>query len=48
MALKKELLSVLACPACKGDLAYDAKKEVLHCAKCKKSYSVRKGIPVFI
>ena len=37
--LSKELLDILACPSCKGDLEYDQKNEKLichgeHCPKC--------------
>lgn len=37
--LSKELLDILACPSCKGDLEYDKENEKLichgeHCPKC--------------
>jgi uncharacterized protein YbaR (Trm112 family) len=37
--VSKELLDILACPACKGDLKYDAQKDTLtclakHCPQC--------------
>ena len=37
--VSQELLDILACPSCKGDLKYDQKKDTLtchgrHCAKC--------------
>ncbi len=37
--VSKELLDILACPSCKGDLIYDAQKDTLtckarHCAEC--------------
>ena len=37
--LSKELLDILACPSCKGDLVYDQKNEKLicngeHCPQC--------------
>jgi uncharacterized protein YbaR (Trm112 family) len=37
--VSKELLDILACPACKGDLIYDAQKDTLtcparHCPAC--------------
>lgn len=46
----KELLNILACPVCKGDLKEVAKdkKEFLHCAKCKYDYPVKEGIPVLL
>ncbi len=37
--LSEELLNVLACPSCKGDLDYDSEKDTLtcmnkHCPEC--------------
>ena len=44
--LKKELLNILACPKCKGDLKYDTKKNALACMKCRLRYSIlEKDIP---
>ncbi len=41
--LKKELLDILACPKCKGDIEYDRKKNKLLCHKCKLKYSILEG-----
>ncbi len=43
-----KLLDVLACPACKGDVEYDAKQEIITCTECAKKYPVKDGIPVMI
>ena len=50
MALDKKLLAILACPKCKGDLAYkDTKQEhSLTCAKCRLKYSIEDDIPVML
>jgi uncharacterized protein YbaR (Trm112 family) len=48
MPLSPELLSILACPACKGDLQYDASADVLTCPKCRLRYRVTDGIPNFL
>jgi len=40
MAIAKELLDVLACPKCKGDLEYDRKNNKLICNNCKLRFSV--------
>jgi uncharacterized protein YbaR (Trm112 family) len=40
--LKKDLLKILACPQCKGDVQY--KKDII-CRKCRLRYKVRNGIP---
>lgn len=44
--INKELLDVLACPACKGDV--ELKEERIVCKKCGKKYPVRNGIPIML
>ncbi|MEM0359989.1 MAG: Trm112 family protein [Candidatus Diapherotrites archaeon] len=46
--LSKELLEVLACTQCKGDLDYSKKEQKLFCKKCKLAYRIEKGIPVML
>lgn len=48
MTIDAELLKILACPACKKPLAYNASPEALDCAACRKRYPVRDGIPVLL
>jgi uncharacterized protein YbaR (Trm112 family) len=48
MMLKKELLDILCCPACKGDLRYDTRKETLTCKSCGHVYRVKDGIPIML
>ena len=48
MALKKELLDILACPKCKGDLIYKEKDCFLVCNKCRLKYPVKDDIPVML
>lgn len=49
MALDARLLEVLACPACKGALAYRPEGlETLDCPACRLRYPVRDGIPALI
>ena len=38
--LKKELLDILACPKCKGDLKYNRRENKLICNRCRLRYSV--------
>jgi len=44
--IDKELLSMLACPACKADV--ELKHDRIHCVKCGKKYPIRDGIPVML
>ena len=46
--LSPTLLSVLACPQCKGKVDYNLKKQNLHCKKCKKTYPIQNGIPIML
>ncbi|MBE1425354.1 uncharacterized protein YbaR (Trm112 family) [Desulfomicrobium macestii] len=48
MALNKELLQILACPKCKGDLELIGQEEGLKCAACDVVYPVREEIPVML
>jgi hypothetical protein len=46
--LDKELLKILCCPKCKGDLTYEEEKQTLTCTKCGKVYAVKNDIPVML
>ncbi len=46
--LKKELLDILCCPKCKGDLLYEEAKSILTCKKCGQVYPVRNDIPIML
>ena len=48
MALNMELLQILACPKCKGDLELLAQEEGLKCGACALVYPVREEIPVML
>ncbi len=48
MALSEDLLQILVCPACKGDLVYDREKNTLTCHACKLIYRVEDDIPVML
>jgi uncharacterized protein YbaR (Trm112 family) len=48
MALSKELLEILACPKCKGDLIYKDAENWLICDKCKLMYPIKDDIPVML
>jgi hypothetical protein len=48
MALSKDLLEILACPQCKGEIVPDDNQDQLLCYACKLAYPVRDGIPVML
>ncbi len=51
--MKKDLMEILCCPTCKGDLNLSVKKEnekeivtgTLTCKKCNVDYPIEDGIP---
>ncbi|MCG6911748.1 MAG: Trm112 family protein [Deltaproteobacteria bacterium] len=48
MALSSELLDILACPKCKGDIHLNEKEDGLVCEKCRLVYEIREGIPIML
>lgn len=48
MAINKELLDILACPKCKGDIVLTKKKDGLICKSCKLIYPIKDDIPVML
>ena len=51
--MKKELMEILACPICKGDLGIEITEEndeeiisgTLSCVKCNEKYPIEDSIP---
>jgi uncharacterized protein YbaR (Trm112 family) len=48
MAISQELLDILACPKCKGELQITEKQDGLVCQACKLVYPIREDIPVML
>lgn len=48
MAISKELLEILACPQCKGDIHLNDKGDGLICDKCKLLYEIKDDIPIML
>jgi hypothetical protein len=48
MALSKELLEILACPKCKGDIRLNEAGDGLICDNCQLLYEIRDDIPVML
>ncbi|MFA5287078.1 MAG: Trm112 family protein [Candidatus Omnitrophota bacterium] len=44
--IDKELIDILCCPACKGDVFLSGEKIV--CKKCGNKYPVKDGIPIML
>jgi uncharacterized protein YbaR (Trm112 family) len=48
MAIDKELLDILACPKCKGDVALTDTGDGLVCNACRLLYEIQDDIPVML
>ena len=48
MPLSKDLLEILACPKCKGDIRLTEKEDGLICDRCKLLYPIKDDIPVML
>lgn len=48
MALNKELLKILACPKCKGDLELSQNEDGLICRQCELMYPIKEEIPIML
>jgi len=48
MAIDKELLEILACPKCKGDIRLNEKGDGLICSACRLMYPIKEDIPVML
>jgi uncharacterized protein YbaR (Trm112 family) len=46
--ISKELLSILACPACQGDVSEREGKIFCLNASCGNKYPIKDGIPVML
>jgi uncharacterized protein YbaR (Trm112 family) len=48
MAISQELLEILICPACRGELELKQDGSGLKCVACKRVYPIREDIPVML
>ena len=46
--LSKQLLDILCCPKCHGDLLYEQTKNTLTCKKCGTVYPIKDDIPIML
>ena len=48
MLLSKELLDILACPKCKGEIFLNQAEDGLICKSCQLIYQIKDDIPVML
>lgn len=48
MSISQELLEILVCPRCKGDLRLTDTQDGLVCERCRLLYEIRDGIPIML
>lgn len=48
MPVSPELVKILACPQCKGEIRYKADEDEIVCEACRLIYPVRDDIPVML
>jgi uncharacterized protein YbaR (Trm112 family) len=46
--ISKELLDILRCPACRGELIEDPRANTLTCRSCGRVYDIEGEIPVMV
>ncbi|MDY7034771.1 MAG: Trm112 family protein [Thermodesulfobacteriota bacterium] len=48
MAISQELLDILACPKCKGDIHLNSAGDGLICKRCELLYEIKDDIPIML
>jgi uncharacterized protein YbaR (Trm112 family) len=48
MAISKDLLDILACPKCKGDIHLNQSSDGLVCEACRLMYPIKDDIPIML
>jgi len=48
MTVPRELLEILVCPKCRGELEHRERENELVCRACRLRYQVRDGIPIML
>lgn len=48
MAIHKELLEILVCPKCKGEIYLNDRQDGLICQACRLQYEIRDDIPIML
>jgi hypothetical protein len=48
MAIDQQLLEILVCPKCKGDIHLTEQQNGLVCDACRLVYEIREDIPIML
>ncbi len=48
MTVSKELLEILVCPKCKGEIHLNKEKNGLVCESCSLLYEIKNDIPIML
>lgn len=48
MAISEELLEILVCPKCRGEIRLNEAKDGLICDHCRLLYEIREDIPIML
>lgn len=48
MAISKDLLDIMACPKCKGDIHLNQSGDGLVCEACRLMYAIKDDIPIML
>jgi len=48
MTINQELLEILACPKCKGEIHLNEAEDGLICEACRLVYEIRDDIPIML
>ena len=48
MGISKELMEILVCPKCKGELRLNQAEDGLICERCRLLYEIREDIPIML
>jgi uncharacterized protein YbaR (Trm112 family) len=46
--IPQDLLQIICCPDCKGELVYNESAATLTCASCKNVFEVIDGVPILL
>lgn len=48
MPISQDLLDILACPKCKGDIRLNSSGDGLICETCRLMYPIKEDIPIML